>query len=1351
MTIANKDFLVEIHYKNQKEILNLITQEDVQIPPRGTTSVRIIHKDRKHIGEKEKYYIITDIEEMMEDDEYCITPTIQKGTSKWGTVVTIENRTDNWLEIPSETRVAIMEVVSPNLNSIEPYIQENELPEVEDSVCEAIEMGNEPKVSYLTREVHKKMLENLSNDHTKEEMEAKMKKFDEEGYYSESAETIAEHLNSLCDMTVPPQTKEPTIEELVNKIKLDHLQDNHANKLRRIFTQHHTILARSLWDCPLSPLTEAFVPLKEGCTKTCQNCQYRPIPLEQRETVQEAIEALEKAGIVEKCTKATPFISNLLCGKRKDGSPRILLDTRVINNATTKLPCTMNSLAEIYSFFAGATHVSSMDISNCFYAIKIRDEDKPYFSFYDTRKIRYCFARCPQGWKNSPYYMNNLLSQVIMDCKEAVIYADDIFIITKTGRIEDHIIAIEKLVGAIEEAHLRVKPHKLQLITETLDVLGFTFHKDKFSVPLATKQAIQEIKVPISKKRIKGFVNMCGYFRKNVMNFSEMTRNLNNLSALDHRKFKMTEEAMNEFTNMKKEMMKAKGISTPIPGATYICYSDASEHTASFVVFQKNNEDQEDDIKDNEDNYRFLGAHSRSFTKAERSYPIFKKEVLSVTSGLASFKHYLEFSKRIILHVDAKAIMYLRLCKNSNYMLLRLSHAICAHNIVVKHLPGKLNVLADYLSRANEPPPETNRTSDKYHPLTSAQAEKLLALITTPNTYVIPEDIMKAILTQDSPGNPLVAKKIAKKSTKSSISNTTTLPLTQKDRKVRMPKVTERHPFYRNQKHQLKAAWERGEKPLHLIPHPDDINHPNLMMLQMEKEPPHNDERQLASSHNRSKRTAPTPKPRTNKNTQDSKAANEKENSIKETSVVAMPTQSDPQEEDDNQLDNTLQLTMRIIAEGTISIDVIKSAQQQDEDLQKHIRKTEPPFLMNKGVLLINQKGQDKLVVPQSLLQPLLFTYHHNKGHTSKQRMLDDIRRDFWRQSLREEVFEYVKNCIYCISQKIPNNSKPKLGRKPLPIQPRSEWAFDQVMGLGSSEGYNYINIWTCTFSLYRILIAAKTREAKELLDGFKWAIIRPFGIPDAIYGDGETSLHSKTFISYTEQHRILVDKSMPHSPFSNGMAEVSVKKCKEAIRIFTRQTGESWHKNLEILNYTLNRSPTASGYSPEELFFGQKRDKDMMIKQIIKYNSVEDYLQKIKQKIQKEATHHVKVRENRNEASRAIANRRRKDIKHELGETVFLKNMNPTIGGGSALSGKFIGPYKIIKVDNNRQQCTLKDKTSGQEREAHFTHIININRNAGKDNPIPTKIQHLKRNRPTRSNTNEQENEFTYNLRPRK
>ena len=423
MVLFGKSVQIPVHWKGGRQTSMLLSRQPINIPPH---TIRVVPaKPAKKIPKTDHRNKLVIAEEMEEGDgTYSITAAIQTRNDLNEYEVYMMNETDQWINIPDNTPIARISPLNQDLGVLDPVTNtirypcnsHNQL--INKQLLKDAKIIKEeilPQLNMISHESRKRIREQLEEDHNEEEINEKLAHLDEEGFLPHSPEYLAEKIHSMCDITPPDSTEEPTAEKLVQKIKLDHLKPEEAEKVRDIFRKHHSVLARHLWDCPKSPLVEAFIPLKEDCTKTCQNCQYRPIPLEQRQKVQEAIEMLEKSGIVEKCYKATPFISNILCGKRKDGSPRILLDTRIINNATTKLPCTMNSIQEIYSSFSEAKHCSTLDISNCFYAIGIREEDRPYFSFYDTRKIRYTFSRCPQGFKNSPYWMNNLLSQVIID------------------------------------------------------------------------------------------------------------------------------------------------------------------------------------------------------------------------------------------------------------------------------------------------------------------------------------------------------------------------------------------------------------------------------------------------------------------------------------------------------------------------------------------------------------------------------------------------------------------------------------------------------------------------------------------------------------------------------------------------------------------------------------------------------------------------------------------------------------------------------------------------------------------------------------------------------------------------
>ena len=130
---------------------------------------------------------------------------------------------------------------------------------------------------------------------------------------------------------------------------------------------------------------------------------------------------------------------------------------------------------------------------------------------------------------------------------------------------------------------------------------------------------------------------------------------------------------------------------------------------------------------------------------------------------------------------------------------------------------------------------------------------------------------------------------------------------------------------------------------------------------------------------------------------------------------------------------------------------------------------------------------------------------------------------------------------------------------------------------------------------------------------------------------------------------------------------------------------------------------------TPELLMFGYTVDKDAMLKEIITYNSPEDYVQKLQEKRDKIALYHVKARDKKNDATRAYANKHRREVTFQTGEKVLLRNNATSVGGGNALNHKFVGPYRVLKADNVRQKCLLKDLDSGKTRDAHFIHLKKI------------------------------------------
>ncbi|KEP45074.1 Transposon Tf2-2 polyprotein, partial [Rhizoctonia solani 123E] len=126
-------------------------------------------------------------------------------------------------------------------------------------------------------------------------------------------------------------------------------------------------------------------------------------------------------------------------------------------------------------------------------------------------------------------------------------------------------------------------------------------------------------------------------------------------------------------------------------------------------------------------------------------------------------------------------------------------------------------------------------------------------------------------------------------------------------------------------------------------------------------------------------------------------------------------------------------------------------------DLIKH-KKTVQDWTLQEGLLW--HKG--KIFVPRNeKIRNLVLESRHDAlsaGHPGQLRTLELISQTYWWPSMKKSVKSYVEHCEVCIQSK-PTNQLPVGTLKPLPI-PEHPWediAYDLVVGLPQSEGFDAI------------------------------------------------------------------------------------------------------------------------------------------------------------------------------------------------------------------------------------------------------------------------------------------------------
>ena len=463
------------------------------------------------------------------------------------------------------------------------------------------------------------------------------------------------------------------------------LTEHQRELVRELLNRHRSVVGTSDLDMGLTHTVEHEIDV-EGAVPLKQPYRRFPDPL--KKEIQEEIGKLLERGIVE--PSKSPWASPMVPVRKKTGKLRICIDYRGVNSKTRKDSFPLPNLNDAISKFTGCTYFSSLDLLAGYHQIAMSKDSQQITAFSDGQTL-YEFTRMPFGVCNGPASFSRLMAVVLsgIPFETAQAYLDDILV---SGRdFEEHFRNLDLVLARLSAHGLKLSASKCCLFRPEVEYLGHMVGREGVKPLQKNVQAVLDYPKPTTVKQLRSFNGMVNFYKRFLDKSEEIMKPLYRATA--GRQLLWTPECTAAFQNAKQALTEAPVLAYPDfdGGSPFIVTTDASGCGAGAVLSQLQGGTE-----------RVIAYAGTSFNDAQLRYSPTDRELAAIRFAVVHFKTYL-YGRHYIVRTDHQPLIYLYKMKRFDDRLHRTMEDLNIGNFEFEYLPGKVNIVADALSRAGYP------------------------------------------------------------------------------------------------------------------------------------------------------------------------------------------------------------------------------------------------------------------------------------------------------------------------------------------------------------------------------------------------------------------------------------------------------------------------------------------------------------------------------------------------------------------------------------------------------------------------------------------------------------------------
>nr|KAG5714952.1 hypothetical protein BaRGS_000440 [Batillaria attramentaria] len=414
-----------------------------------------------------------------------------------------------------------------------------------------------------------------------------------------------------------------------------------------------------------------------------------PLTHSQMDVVRDEVRAMLKMGVIER--SSSPYCSPILLVKKRDGKIRFVCDFRRLNRVLQFDAEPMPDIDAIFARIQRSHFFSKLDMTKGYWQLPMAEKDKPKTAF-TTPEGEFQWTVMPFGLKTAGAIFSRAMRLLLepLQLDEAHNFMDDLLVATELW--ERHVEVFRKILGRLREVQMAARPTKCQLGELEIAFLGHVLSEGRVRPEQDKLDKIGAAAAPRTKKELRSFLGLAGFYRKFVPRYAELALPLTDRTKKNQpERVDWDETCQQAFDAIRKALESGAFLQLPDNRFPYVLRTDASETGLGAALMQ-----------DQGQGLLPVAFASKKLSSAEVSYHTIELECLAVVWAIRRFYPYL-YGRNFVWEADHHPLQYLDRIRPVSRRLMGWAAELQSFPFTFRYIKGSSNVEADYLSRITFP------------------------------------------------------------------------------------------------------------------------------------------------------------------------------------------------------------------------------------------------------------------------------------------------------------------------------------------------------------------------------------------------------------------------------------------------------------------------------------------------------------------------------------------------------------------------------------------------------------------------------------------------------------------------